>query len=125
MRELLAVGIGGFVGAILRYLVSTGIQRNWGESGFPAGTLAVNLIGCLIIGTLGGLAEHRTWMGPHIKLVVFLGILGSFTTFSTFGYETLTLLRDGRLLAALASASLHLVLGMVAVWGGYTLATLP
>ncbi len=124
MREILAVGVGGFIGAILRYLVCSGLQRLWGQSGFPAGTLVVNLTGCLIIGLLGGLAEHRAWFGPHIRLVVFLGILGSFTTFSTFGYETLTLLRDDHLFAAFASASLHLVLGLAAVWLGYTLAAI-
>jgi CrcB protein len=125
MRELLAVGAGGSVGAILRYVLSGWIQRALGQSGFPIGTLTVNLVGCLVIGLLGGLTEHREFFSPEAKLLVILGILGSFTTFSTFGYETLGLLRDGQFIAAAMSALLHLIVGLAAVWGGYMLSTLP
>jgi len=124
MREMFAVGCGGFVGAVLRYWVSGWVQRSWGQSGFPIGTLTVNLVGCLLIGLLGGLTENREWFSPQARLLIFLGVLGSFTTFSTFGYETLALLRDGQFMAAGASAMLHLVVGLAAVWGGYTLSTL-
>lgn len=124
MFELLSVGIGGFIGAVLRYLVSSWAQRSFGQSGFPIGTLVVNLIGCLIIGFLGGLNETREIFSPQMKLLIFLGFLGSFTTFSTFGYETLALLRDGQFPAAILSAVLHLIIGLLAVWAGYTLSTL-
>ncbi len=125
MLELLAIGCGGFIGAILRYLASSWIQRSFGQSGFPIGTLMVNLVGCLVIGLLGGLNETREIFSPHVRSMIFLGILGSFTTFSTFGYETLALLRDGQFLAACASAALHLIVGLAAVWTGYTIVTMP
>jgi len=125
MFKLLAIGCGGFIGATLRYLVSSWVQRGFGQSGFPIGTLTVNLIGCLVIGLLGGLNETREIFSPHVRSMIFLGILGSFTTFSTFGYETLALLRDGQFPAACASAALHLIVGLAAVWTGYTIATLP
>ncbi len=124
MLELIAVGIGGFVGAILRFLTSTWVQRTWGQTGFPAGTLTVNVVGCLIMGLLGGLAEHRNLFNPHVRLIVFLGILGSFTTFSAFGYETLLMLRDGQFMQATTGAGLHLILGLAAVWAGYTISTM-
>ena len=124
MFELLAIGCGGFIGAILRYLAGSWIQRSFGQSGFPIGTLMVNLIGCLVIGLLGGLNETREIFSPQVRSMIFLGILGSFTTFSTFGYETLALLRDGQFLAACISTSLHLIVGLAAVWTGYTIATM-
>jgi len=125
MFEILAVGAGGFIGAILRHLVSGFTQRAFGESGFPIGTLVVNLTGCLIIGLLAGLSETREIFSPHVRLLIFVGILGSFTTFSTFGHQTHMLLREGHLIAAASSILLHIILGMSAAWGGYALATLP
>lgn len=125
MFEILAVGAGGFIGAILRYLVSGWTQRAFGESGFPIGTLVVNIAGCLIIGLLVGLTETREIFNPHIRLMIFIGIIGSFTTFSTFGHQTHMLLRDGHLIAAASSVLLHIILGMGAAWGGYALTTMP
>jgi CrcB protein len=124
MRELLAVGVGGFIGAVLRYVAGSCVQRLWGQSGFPLGTLTVNIVGCLVIGLLAGLSDSRALFNPQIKLLLFVGILGSFTTFSTFSYEALALVREGQLIAAGASVILHLVVGLIAVWGGYTLTTL-
>jgi CrcB protein len=124
MLEIFAVGAGGFIGAILRHLISGWTQRAFGESGFPIGTLVVNLVGCLIIGLLAGLTETREIFSPHIRLMIFIGILGSFTTFSTFGHQTHMLLRDGHLIAAASSILLHIILGMGAAWGGYALTTI-
>ena len=124
MLKLLAVGTGGFIGAILRFVVGTWVQRNLGQPGFPLGTLAVNMTGCLIIGLLGGLTEAREILSPNMRVLVLIGILGSFTTFSTFGYETLALLRDGEFMLSAVNITVHVVVGLAAVWAGYTLAHL-
>jgi CrcB protein len=123
MTELLAVGIGGFIGAILRYLVSSWVQQSFSQGNFPIGTLAVNLIGCLIIGLLGGLNETRMIFSPHARMLIFLGILGSFTTFSSFGYETMALVRESQFLLAAGNIALQLFLGLLAFWYCYAIAT--
>ena len=92
MSKILLVGFGGFVGAVLRYGISGWVQRWTGSVNFPYGTLAVNLLGCLVIGLLAGLAEDRGLFTPEARLFLFIGVLGAFTTFSTFGIETLNLL---------------------------------
>ncbi len=88
------VGIGGFIGSLFRFGVSGFVHRLLPFATFPYGTLAVNVSGCLVIGILGGLAESRQVISPELRLFLFLGVLGGFTTFSTFGYETIELLRD-------------------------------
>lgn len=121
MRELLAVGIGGFLGAVARYLISGWVHRLTG-AGFPWGTLAVNVAGCLALGVLMGLLGGRTTLDPQWRLFAGIGLLGSLTTFSTFGYETIELLRRAELALALANASGNLVLGCGAVVAGAALA---
>lgn len=116
------VGLGGFVGSIFRFGVSGFVHRLFPFSTFPYGTLTVNVTGCLIIGLLGGLSESRQVIGPELRLFLFLGVLGGFTTFSTFGYETIQLLRDAEGLRAGANVGLHIALGLLAVWLGYSLA---
>ena len=124
LRNILLVGCGGFAGAVLRYLAALWVQQ-WAQgTRFPVGTLAVNVTGCLVIGLLGGWADHIGAFRAETRLVVFIGGLGGFTTFSSFGYETMALLRDGMAVAALANAGLQLSLGMLAVWAGYTAASL-
>nr|HPQ66639.1 CrcB family protein [bacterium] len=88
LKNLLIVGLGGFVGSVLRYSVSGWVQRLAPEGSFPLGTLAVNVTGCLVLGFLGGLAENLEVFAPGTRVFVFLGVLGGFTTFSSFGYET-------------------------------------
>ena len=121
MKEILLVGCGGFIGAIMRYAAAGWIQRLREFSSFPFGTLSVNLTGCLIIGLLGGLADHRELFSSSTRLFLLVGMLGSFTTFSTFGYETLALIRDQQLLLAFGNVASHLIMGLFAVWLGYTL----
>ncbi len=118
------VGLGGFVGSVLRYLVSGWMQRLSGSSFFPYGTLSVNVLGCLFIGLLSGWAENAELFGPSVRLFLLLGLLGGFTTFSTFGNETVILLRDRETLTALGYVGSHLVLGLGAVALGYTLSNL-
>lgn len=106
----------------MRYLLSGAVQRWAGSIGFPVGTFAVNLVGCFLIGLLGGLAESRQVFGPELRTFLLIGVLGGFTTFSTFGYETFNLMRDGQLASAIANCGLQVILGVVAVWAGYSLA---
>jgi CrcB protein len=119
MRDLLAVALGGAFGSVARYLLSRGLHRALSQPWFPVGTLAVNVLGCLIIGFLGALADHRQLFSPELRLLLFIGVLGGFTTFSSFGYETLALARDGELLAAGGNVVAQLVLGLGGVWLGY------
>ena len=118
MTNLLLVGAGGFVGALARYLMSGWIHRVVPVAGFPLGTLSVNVMGCSLIGLVAGLAESRQLLGPESRSFLMIGLLGAFTTYSTFGYETLALARDAEILKAIANIGLHLVLGLAAVWLG-------
>ena len=124
MYKVLWVGFGGFLGAVLRYLISGGVERWTEDINFPHGTLAVNLIGCFIIGLLSHLLESRGVFGVEARLFIFIGVLGAFTTFSTFGNETLNLLREGDTLFALGNVAVHVVLSLGMVWLGRALAEL-
>lgn len=119
MHPILLVGLGGFVGSVLRYLAGTSIQSAAAPSLFPYGTTAVNLVGCLAIGFLSGLAETREVFSPEVRLLLLVGVLGGFTTFSTFGLETVHLLRAGHGGFAVANVGVQVVLGIAAVWGGF------
>ena len=90
---LLQVALGGALGAVARHLTGLGAVRIMGAA-FPYGTLVVNVAGCFLIGFLLMLSEQRQLFSPTTRLFLTVGILGAFTTFSTFGYETLELLRD-------------------------------
>src|SRR5262245_41053475 len=94
MRELLVVGLGGFIGSALRYWTSVLSYRFFGQE-FPYGTLIVNITGCFLIGLLMSIFEERFIVNPTLRIFLTVGILGGFTTFSTFGYETVVLLREG------------------------------
>jgi len=120
--RLCSIGLGGFAGAILRYLVSGWVQNRSGSIIFPYGTAAVNLIGCFIIGLLTFLVETRSSFSVETRAFVLIGLLGSFTTFSTFGSETLMLLRNGRIDMAALYAGGQVVIGVLMVWLGRLLA---
>lgn len=118
IRTLLLVGAGGFLGSVSRYLIGGWVHRALGTS-FPYGTLTVNVLGCLAIGLLGGLAETRQMITPEARLFLFIGLLGGFTTFSSFGYETLAFARDGEFVIAGLNVMLQIALGLGAVWFGF------
>lgn len=124
MNKLLLVGIGGFIGASLRYWFGGMVQEWSGSVTFPYGTLVVNLLGCLVIGFLSQLAEARSVFTPETRLLVFTGVLGGFTTFSTFGNETYTFLQDGENRLAFINLAVHVVIGLAMVWCGRALAHL-
>ena len=120
--KLFLAGIGGFIGSTLRYAATGYVQQLSRSIDFPYGTLAVNLIGCFLIGFLSQLAESRGVFTAESRTFVFIGILGGFTTFSAFGNETMNLWREGQNSLALANVAAHLVLGLGAVWVGRSLA---
>lgn len=122
MGKIFLIGAGGFFGAILRYLVSGFVQLLAKSIAFPYGTLAVNFIGCLMIGFLGRYADTYGIFIPEIRVLVFIGFLGGFTTFSTFGNETVALLRDGNNVPALLNIGAHIILCLGAVWAGQAFA---
>jgi CrcB protein len=118
MSNLLWVGCGGFVGSILRYLVSGWTQQSMDSATFPWGTLAVNAIGCFVVGALSYLADARGLLHAEARLFLVVGVVGGFTTFSAFGNETLNLLRDGENVAAALNVGANVVLCLVAAWLG-------
>ena len=124
MTNILLVGIGGFIGSVMRYLASGYVQQTTKSVDFPYGTLAVNVIGCFAIGFLAQLAESRGVFTSEARLFVFVGILGGFTTFSSFGNETLNLARDSQLMSALANIGANVIVGLIAVWIGRTVSFL-
>ena len=119
MRSILCVGAGSFIGGVLRYLVSVWTLKMLNPV-FPYGTLAVNIVGCLSIGLLAGLAESRLTLPPDLRLFLIVGIVGGFTTFSAFAWETFSLARNAQGIAVL-NIALQLLLGFLAVWLGYSL----
>lgn len=120
MSQLLWVGLGGFVGAIVRYQVSLWAHR-WVAGPFPIGTLTVNVMGCFLIGVLMTRVDHGAF-SPETRVFLGTGLLGALTTFSTFGYETFDLIRDGSPALAAVSVLLNVVVGLLAVWMGIVVA---
>ena len=117
------IGAGGFIGAVLRFLISSWVQTRSGSIVFPFGTLAVNMIGCLVIGFLTYLVETRSFFSTEIRSFILIGLLGAFTTFSTFGIETLSLIRDNRIDLAALNAGSQVVVGVALVWLGRIIAS--
>ncbi len=121
MVNYLLVGAGGLVGSMLRYWIS-GVVAHLTGGEFPLGTMVVNVVGCFLIGFFLTLGYERFAWRPELRLFVAVGILGGFTTFSTFSYETLALFRDGSLLTAAANAAASLLGCLVATFLGIALA---
>lgn len=117
MKILLAIGVGSFIGGVLRYLLSQFIQTK-AASIFPLGTLCVNIIGCFAIGVVFALADKGN-ISKDWQLFLATGVLGGFTTYSAFSNETFGLLRDGHLWYAFAYISASILLGLLATYLGY------
>ena len=120
--RLLLIGLGGFVGTILRYVLGGLVQSGAGDSNFPWGTLTINLLGCLGIGLLAELSEARGFLNPELRGLLIVGLLGGFTTFSTFANETVNAVRDGAMATAMVNVIASVGLGLVAVWAGRMIA---
>ena len=119
----LAVGSGGFLGALARYGLNLLVYRQLPFAAFPYGTLVVNLLGCFLIGFAAGIAESRQLFGTEFRAFAFIGVLGGFTTFSTFAFETFAMVRDEENLRAAANVGAHVLIGLALVWIGYALTT--
>lgn len=116
MRQTLLVGLGGFLGSILRYKLGGVILQHSQSWRFPLSTFVVNVLGCLTLGVLAGLAERRDVFSADARLFLFTGLLGGFTTFSAFSYEGVQLLRRGEPTIAFLYAILSVVVGLGVVW---------
>ena len=101
--------------------MSPAVQRLCNGTLLPVGTLAVNMIGCFVIGFLAQLAESKGIFQGEVRAFLFVGVLGGYTTFSSFGYETFQLIRDGEIAFAIANSVLQVVLGLILVWLGWIL----
>lgn len=117
--RLLWVAVGGAIGSVLRYLLDGAVYR-FVPPTFPYGTFVVNVTGCLIFGVLIGLAENRLVVGSVGRTFVLIGILGGFTTFSSFAFETVQLLRDGEWVPGAINVAGQVIGGLVALWAGVT-----
>ncbi len=124
MTKILLIGLGGFTGSVLRYIISefanTIVPGKVKE--FPYGTFVVNVLGCFLIGLLASLSNSRQLFNLDVRSFVFIGVLGGFTTFSAFGFETCELLKDGEALKAGLNIAVNIVLGLGAVLAGHVVA---
>ena len=118
------VGLGGFLGALARFTVSDVIQKSFLKGVFPIGTLLVNMLGCVLIGLFLGVSDARDIFTVQVRLFLVVGVLGGFTTFSTFCYETFMIICVGDYLKAIVNVMAHIVFGVALVWGGYFVTTL-
>jgi len=116
--RILLVGLAGLSGTLCRYWLAGAVSRRYGEA-FPAGTLAVNLLGCFAAGLLFHFMQERHAFSETARAAVFVGLLGGFTTFSAYGLQTFTLLREGRVGMAALNVVASNLLGLLLVWAGH------
>ncbi len=121
--NILLIAIGGAVGSVCRYLVSSAVLRALGTL-FPAGTFVVNVVGCLVFGAVAGAAQARITLSSDARALLLAGLLGGFTTFSSYMNESVVLVREGQFLWAGLNLGGQVVAGFAAFWLAYTLASL-
>lgn len=120
IRSFLIVGLGSFLGGGVRFLLTRAVSH-YVSHPFPAGTFVVNMLGCLALGAICACFERGHVMHPDVRLFLTVGVCGGFTTFSTFMNENLQLLKGEQMLWLALYAACSLLLGLLAVWGGYAL----
>lgn len=120
MQKTLLIGLAGLIGTLGRFGLSGLVARRFGET-FPTGTLVVNLVGCFLAGLLFYVLNERFLFSDTSRAVIMIGFLGGFTTFSSFGLQTFTLLRDGEFWFASLNVIASNLLGLLLVWAGYSL----
>jgi CrcB protein len=117
VSQAIAIGVGGALGSLLRYWLSLWVH-SWAGRGFPYGTLAVNVLGCLAMGLLFVLLTERLADSPVLRAGLLIGVLGGFTTFSSFSIETFNLIEQGEFAKATVNALASLGLCVAATWAG-------
>ena len=120
-KQLIIVAFGGAIGSMLRYKLGGLALHHTQGWDFPVSTFSINIAGCFVIGILAALVEHHDLLSPSVRLLLFTGLLGGFTTFSAFGYESVFLLRRGLISAATSYLALSVVCGLGAVLVGMKL----
>ncbi len=123
MHGTLVVALGGAFGAASRYVLAGAVHRILPAT-FPYGTFFVNITGCFLFGVIAGIADERSAIGPDARRFLLVGVIGGFTTFSSYTYESFALVRDGQLVSAFANTAGQVVVGFAALWAGYVLARL-
>ncbi len=118
MKQLLLVGLGGFIGSVARFLVSK-LNLSWHFLSIPMGTLTVNVLGSFIIGILVGISVKSDLISTDLRLFLMVGFCGGFTTFSSFSSENLMLMQNGQVVTVLIYTALSILLGFLAVYLGY------
>ncbi|MBI4478449.1 MAG: fluoride efflux transporter CrcB [Acidobacteria bacterium] len=121
--QIVLLAVFGVLGTLLRYGLQGWVQNQAGAT-FPTGTLAVNLLGCLLIGGLNRLALEHLWFPPEWRIALTIGFLGGFTTFSAFGYETFRMLEEGEWARASLYVGISVIGGLIAVVAGMKVAEL-
>jgi len=121
LGQALLVGAGGFIGSSLRFTVSQ-LMHRLVPGGFPIGTLTVNMVGCLLIGLVIGLAEHRELLSHSWRLFLAVGVLGGFTTYSSFAFENMTLINSAAFFHLALNIVVQLLVGLLFAWLGFELA---
>ena len=119
--RIILIAIGGALGSVARYLFSTAILRATGSL-FPMGTFGVNFAGCVLFGAIAGAAEQRVQLTPELRTFLLVGVLGGFTTFSSYAFESFSLLRDGQFAAGAINIVGQVIAGIAGVWVGYVVA---
>lgn len=119
--QVVLVAIGGAIGAAARYIISNWAANKMGTA-FPYGTMVVNIGGCFIIGLFMTLATDRYIIQSHWRMLIAVGFLGGFTTFSSFSYETVMLMRNTGLFFGIENIFVNLIFGMAATWAGILIA---
>jgi CrcB protein len=117
---IVLIAAGGALGSVARYLLSTFVLRATGTL-FPLGTFIVNVVGCLVFGVIAGAAEQRVPLTPDLRRFLLVGVLGGFTTFSSYAFESFGLLRDGQFAWAAINVAGQVVAGLAGMWGGYVI----
>jgi CrcB protein len=118
MQKTIFIALAGLIGTLIRYWLAGFVTRQYGET-FPWGTLIVNLAGSFLAGAIYHLAEERLLISPTLRTIILIGLIGGFTTFSSYGLQTFTLLRDGQIGLATINVAVSNVLGLFMVWMGY------
>lgn len=118
-KQILMVALGGALGSVARYKLGGVVLHHSQTWNFPLSTFCVNLLGCLVIGLLAAVVEHHDLFSMPARVFLFTGLLGGFTTFSAFGYETFFLLRRGLIGTSFLYSTLSILGGLIAVFIGF------